>query len=134
MDAAVLVFDGDCGFCAWAIDRVKAWDARGSVRPVTMQSDEGERLLRDVEPVARAASWHMVLPNGSVRSAGRAVEPLLLLLRGGRGPAAVVRRFPRTTDRLYAWAARNRMGLGRLVGVGGAATCSVPERAENRPR
>jgi predicted DCC family thiol-disulfide oxidoreductase YuxK len=134
MAAAVLIYDGDCGFCTWAVDRIEAWDRPRSVRRVPMQSDEGERLLRSVEPGARAASWHLVLPDGRVRSAGRAIEPLLRLLPRGRAPAALVRLFPEPTDRLYAWVARHRAVLGRLVGVKGAATCSVREGAKTQSR
>jgi predicted DCC family thiol-disulfide oxidoreductase YuxK len=63
----------------------------------------------------RAASWHLVEPDGRVKSAGAALPPLLRLLPGGRPLAAVFDRFPRATARGYRWVADHRSVLGRGV-------------------
>ncbi len=126
MKAAVLLYDADCGFCRWAISKILVWDRRRRLRPVALQDDEAALLLSDLDESERLASWHLVAPDGSIHSAGRAVGPLLRLLPWGSGPARIADGFPGGTDRLYRWAAGHRGSLGRLVG---ARACSVDPRA-----
>jgi predicted DCC family thiol-disulfide oxidoreductase YuxK len=53
----VLLYDGVCGFCNWAVQLVLAHDRRGTMRFSPLQSDFGEALrtrhpeLRDVDSV-----------------------------------------------------------------------------------
>jgi hypothetical protein len=48
-------------------------------------------------------------------SAGAAIPPALDLVRWGRVPAAIFRRFPAATERGYRWVAGHRTLLGRFV-------------------
>ena len=112
---SALLYDSDCGFCKWSLDKVLAWDRRRRLRPVAIQSAEGERLLAGMTEEERLASWHLVLPWGEVRSAGAAAEPLARLLPGGRPLAAAFAAFPGATDRGYRWVADHRSALARLV-------------------
>src|SRR3954453_38117 len=120
-DRAALLFDADCGFCRWATARLLRWDRSRRLRPVPLQSAEAEVLLTAVPVDLRAASWHLV-SDGRVRSAGRAVSPLLGMLPGGRAIAVVAEAFPAATDASYEWVARHRGLLGRIVGQ---KACSV---------
>jgi predicted DCC family thiol-disulfide oxidoreductase YuxK len=115
MTQATLLYDRDCGFCRWSLGKVLAWDRRGSVRPVAIQSPEGERLLEGMSEEERLASWHLVDGDGSVRSAGAAFPGLLRLLPGGSPLAGLTSRAPRATDRAYRWVAGNRSRWGKLV-------------------
>jgi predicted DCC family thiol-disulfide oxidoreductase YuxK len=119
---AKVLYDRDCGFCRWALDRVLAWD-RGRLRPVEIQSEEGQRLLATLPEEERLASWHLVTPAGELRSAGAAAAPLAVLLPGGRPLAAGFRRFPRTTERAYRWVAAHRDLMARLLRID--ATCAI---------
>lgn len=120
MSAAVLLYDADCGFCRWAVDKVLAWDRAGALRPVALQSPEADRLLPGLSEPTRMASWHLVI-DGSVYSGGTVAPPLLRLLPGGRPLATIAAAFPGLTERAYRLVARNRDGLGRLAG----ARCTV---------
>jgi len=123
-----ILYDADCGFCRWSVARILAWDRRGRLRPVALQSEEAEALLPGMGEAERMASWHLVPPGGRVYSGGAAAAPLLRLLPAARPAAAVAAAFPGVTDRLYRWAADHRDALGRLVG---ARACSVdPQRSE----
>jgi predicted DCC family thiol-disulfide oxidoreductase YuxK len=115
-----VLYDSDCGFCRWSLALVLARDTRRRLRPLPLDSAEADRLLSDLSPEARAASWHLVAPDGSRSSAGRAAPRLLALLSGGRAPAAVLAAVPRLTDRAYWWVADHRSWFSRLV----------PERAK----
>ena len=127
MPEAVLLYDSDCGFCRWSVDRVLAWDRRNRLRAVALQDPEADRLLPGIDPETKMGSWHLVL-NGRVYSAGAVVPPLLRLLPGGRALAAVSGAFPGTTERTYRWVSRNRDRFGRMAG----ARCEV-DPSRRRP-
>ena len=112
-----LLYDSDCGFCKWSLDKILLWDRRGRLRPVAIQSAEGQRLLSEVDPAARLDSWHLAGPGGELVSAGAGAAPLARLLPGGRPLAFVFERLPHVTDRAYRWVASHRGRLARLVGV-----------------
>jgi predicted DCC family thiol-disulfide oxidoreductase YuxK len=117
-----VLYDRDCGFCKWALDKILAWDRRSRLRPVAIQSDEGQRLLGEIPPERRLESWHLVT-DGEVRSAGAAAPRLLEALAGGRPLAALLRTFPRSTERAYGWVAGHRDLLARLLGID--ASCEL---------
>src|SRR5207245_9789881 len=45
LERGVILYDQDCGFCKWSLDKILAWDRSKRLRAVPIQSDEGERLL-----------------------------------------------------------------------------------------
>jgi predicted DCC family thiol-disulfide oxidoreductase YuxK len=110
-----VLYDADCGFCKWSLDKLLAWDRRRRLRPVAIQSAEGQALLAAIPEDERLASWHLALPTGEIRSGGAAAAPLVRLLPGGRPLAAVFEALPGITDRGYRWVADHRGTLARLV-------------------
>ncbi len=116
MYRAALLYDRDCGFCRWATGKLLAWDRRGRLRAVPLADPEAERLLPGMDRERRMASWHLVAADGRVRSAGRAVAPLLRLLPAGTPLAALAETFPGITDRLYDWTSGHRGRLGAFLG------------------
>lgn len=118
-----ILYDDDCGFCKWSLNKVLAWDQRRRLTPVAIQSERGQELLAEIPAAERLDSWHMVLPSGEVRSAGAAAAPLAELLPGARPLAFLFRSFPGLTARAYDLVAANRSRLGRLVGAD--AGCEV---------
>ena len=126
MAQAILLYDRDCGFCRWCLGKVLAWDRRGAVRPVAIQSEEGDRLLTGMPEEERLGSWHLIDAEGTVRSAGDAFPGLFRLLPGGAPLAGLISRAPRATDRAYRWVAANRSRWGKLV------TDGAKRRADRR--
>jgi predicted DCC family thiol-disulfide oxidoreductase YuxK len=114
MARATVIYDADCGFCKVCLAMLLAWDI-GALRPLPLGTPEADRLLADLSPAQRNASWHLVDEAGRRNSAGAALAPALSLLPGGRIPAALVARAPRITERGYRWVADNRGFLGRFV-------------------
>ena len=112
---SLVLYDADCGFCRWSLAGVLAWDRHRRVRPVAIQSAEGQRLLDDVSEAQRLSSWHLVGPDGQLHSAGTAAAALLRTLSGGTPLAALLERFPSATEGGYAWVAAHRGRLGRLI-------------------
>ena len=97
-----MLYDDECGFCKWSLDKLLAWDRHRRLHPVAIQSAEGRRLLAGMTEDERLASWHLVVPSGEVRSGGGAAAPLARLLPGGRPLAALFEAFPRATERATA--------------------------------
>ena len=124
---SALLYDEDCGFCRWSLNKILAWDRDERLRPVAIQSEEGSRLLAPIDPDARLDSWHLLRPDGKLFSAGAAAEPLARMLPGGRPLAAVLAAFPGVTERAYGFVARHRSRLARLLHVD--ANCQVRSRA-----
>jgi predicted DCC family thiol-disulfide oxidoreductase YuxK len=123
MSQSVVLYDGDCGFCRWSVDKVLAWDRARRVRAVPIRSDEGDRLLAALEPAARLASWHLVAADGRLYSAGAAAEPLARLLPGGRPLAALFGAFPGLTARAYGFVSDHRDVWARILRID--AGCEV---------
>ena len=129
MSGTVLLYDSDCGFCRWSVDKVLAWDRRRTLRAVALQDPEADVLLPGMDEAQRMASWHLIAADGRVFSAGAAAPPLLRLLPGGRAPATLLAAFPPLTNRAYRLVARNRDRLGRLMGQ---SACEVDPRRRDR--
>ena len=131
MTSATVIYDSDCGFCKVCLAVLLAWDRAGrkrgergrpspgdALRPLPLGAAEADRLLADIPPEDRASSWHLVLDDGTLSSAGAGLAPALRLLPGGRVPAAVFAHFPGATERGYRWVAGHRTFLGRFVPAG----------------
>jgi predicted DCC family thiol-disulfide oxidoreductase YuxK len=129
----IVLYDEDCGFCRWAVDRLLRFDRRDELEAVPIQSAEGADLLASMTPDEQLESWHVRSPDGRVWSAGRAVPVALRLLPGGKGLASAAARFPRALDRLYGFVAQNRSTLGRLVGARACAVDPAAPSAGGRP-
>ena len=113
--AVTVLYDRDCGFCRWSVGRLLAWDRGGRLRPVAIQSEEGDRLLADLAADQRLASAHAIDAAGRRTSGGDALAPVAEVLPGGRPLAAVARRAPRLARAGYDAIAARRPLLGRLV-------------------
>jgi predicted DCC family thiol-disulfide oxidoreductase YuxK len=121
-DQLAVLYDSDCGFCKWALDKILAWDRRRRLRPVAIQSEEGQGMLAGIAPERRLDSWHLVTSD-QVKSAGAAAPDLFRELPGGRPLAALLRTFPRMTDRAYRWVAGHRDLLARMLRID--ASCQL---------
>ena len=120
----VVLYDADCGFCTWVVDRIASRVASGSIEIVPLQAGRADDLLAGrVDERAKWESWHFVEPDGGLYSGGEAVPRVLRYVRGGRTIGRLAGRFPRATDAAYRFTARNRDRLGRVVR---ADRCRVP--------
>jgi predicted DCC family thiol-disulfide oxidoreductase YuxK len=113
--AVTVLYDLDCGFCRWSMGRLLAWDRAGRVRPLAIQSVEGQRLLADLTPQQRLASAHAIDAAGRRTSGGDALAPIAAVLPGGAPLAALGRRAPGLARAGYRAVAGRRSQLGKLV-------------------
>jgi predicted DCC family thiol-disulfide oxidoreductase YuxK len=131
--AVTVLFDRDCGFCRWSVGKLLAWDRAGRLRPVAIQSDEGQRLLADLPPAEREASAHAVDAAGRRTSGGDAIAPVADALTGGRPLAALARRVPRLARAAYRAVADRRSWLGKLVSDAAKARADARIAAREPP-
>jgi predicted DCC family thiol-disulfide oxidoreductase YuxK len=136
-DAALLVFDGDCGFCARSVRAIQRW-----VRPVSVsfqpwQSLDLAALELTEDQVNAAVQWCVPAADGPdagrllARASGAAA--IGHVLRRGRGPwpvVGVLLALPPVSwlaAVVYRLIARNRHRM-----PGGTAACALPshDRAE----
>jgi predicted DCC family thiol-disulfide oxidoreductase YuxK len=111
----LVLYDSDCGFCRTVLAVILSADRARRLRPLALGTEEADRLLADLTPEQRDASWHLVSPDGQRESAGAAGAPLLRLLPGGGLPAAVLAKVPQRTQRTYEWVADHRSTFGRWI-------------------
>lgn len=116
-NAGKVLYDADCGFCRWSLAKLLAWDRRGRLRPVAIDSDEGRRLLAGMSEEERISSWHLVV-DGHRHSAGAALGPLLRMLPLGGPLARLSEALPGASRRGYAFVADHRGAFGRLIPAG----------------
>jgi predicted DCC family thiol-disulfide oxidoreductase YuxK len=113
MTAPSIVYDPDCGFCRVCVAVVLRWDRDRRLRPVSLASTDGIERLPGMPEGERMASWHLVLPDGAVHSAGAAFSPLFRLLPGGAPLARLTDRFPEAAERGYRFVADHRTAFGK---------------------
>jgi predicted DCC family thiol-disulfide oxidoreductase YuxK len=128
--AVTVLYDRDCGFCRWSIGRLLAWDRAQRLRPVAIQSAEGQRLLADLTPERRLASAHAIDAAGRLASGGDAIAPIAAVLPGGGPLAALGRRAPALARAGYRAVAGRRSAFGKLIS--GAARARADERITRR--
>ncbi len=127
----VLLYDADCGFCRWSLDKILARDRDRRIRAVPLQSAEADALLPGMSREKKMASWHLVTPDGTVHSAGDAFAPLMELLPRGGAMAKAAKVSPAVTGAAYRLVARNRTRFGRLLG---AQKCAVDPSARTKAK
>ena len=126
MGETTLVFDGDCGFCTWSVDRTKKW-IRPRARILPWQRADLVALGLTEEQCQLAVQF--VSADGDVRSGGRAVaatlrdspQPWPLL-----GRLAEVPGLAQLVDALYRLIAANRYRL-----PGSTPACALPDLAKS---
>jgi predicted DCC family thiol-disulfide oxidoreductase YuxK len=110
-----VLYDAECNICKTITETLLTWDRAGRLRPVAIQSEEGDRLLAAIPAEDRLKSFHLVAPNGEVVSAGPALADLFRKLPGGRPLARLLELSPGATNGGYEWVAQNRVRLSRLI-------------------
>ena len=115
-DRAILIYDGDCGFCRQTVAMVSKWDREGRLTLIPFQDQARVAAFRIPLP-ALAAAMHLVLPDGRVLAGADAAADLLRLLPGKRWLAGIF-ALPGVLPlarHVYRWIARQRHCLVRGV-------------------
>lgn len=81
-ERVTLIYDGECGLCRRAVDRVRAWDRSDGFTYIAFQDPAVGRF--GIALPALAAAMHLVLPDGRVFAGADAVPEILRRLPGKR--------------------------------------------------
>jgi predicted DCC family thiol-disulfide oxidoreductase YuxK len=112
----LILYDRDCGFCRWSLAWLLRWDRRRALTPVALQDPLSDRLLADLAPEARKASWHLITPAGGRVSGGIAIASLLRLMPAGAPLGRLFGAFPAATERGYGFVDRHRGAFSSRIG------------------
>jgi predicted DCC family thiol-disulfide oxidoreductase YuxK len=128
----VLLYDGDCALCSWAVRTALRWDRRRTLEFASLHGAAAERLLRDAPPGIRTAdSLIWIEPGPTPRYLIRSDGALALAhyLGGWFALAGLLRAVPRPVrDWGYDMIARKRFDW-----FGTSRACVLPS-SEDRPR
>ena len=111
----IVLWDRDCGFCAFMLSLMLRADSKRVLRPAVIQGPEGEKWLAAMPAEQRLATFHAVDAGGRVTSGGEALTVLLRELPAARPLAALTGAAPGVTDRAYTWVAANRPLLSKPI-------------------
>jgi len=114
-EPALLLWDGDCGFCSRSVEWVKRRDTRGAIRAVPYQEAPSPPMTPELR-AACSRAVHLLTPEGRVLRAGRAC--LEVLRRIGYPFWATLGSIPPlvwAVELGYWLVARNRMLASRFL-------------------
>ena len=122
----LLLFDGVCNLCNASVDLVMRNDSKRRFRFASLQSDVGQRILRDQGFSQTEFESVIYVRNGVLHTKSGAALRIAARLDGLWPILAVFLLIPPfLRDPVYAWIARNRYAW-----FGKRETCRVPTDEE----
>lgn len=93
MPSTTLIYDSDCGFCPWLLAKLLAWNWRGVLRPVALETEEAIACLPGCRTSARwrHSIWWAPMAGSVQQDRLRSGVPLL---PGGTTLASLAERAP----------------------------------------
>ncbi len=122
MSRAVLIYDGDCGFCRGGKDWIERNAVEGAFEFLPCQSDERRSRFPLVPEEACMGAMQLVLPDGKVLAGDKAIPEILSRLKRWRW-LSVLFKIPGVSllaPHVYGWVAKNRYRI----------SCFLPEGSE----
>ena len=128
----VLLYDGDCALCSWAVRTALRWDRRRTLQFASIQGPAGQQLLADAPAAIRDADsliWLEPGPQPRYLIRSDAALALAHYLGGWAELACVMRLMP------HAWrdAGYNAVARRRIQWFGPSRSCVLPP-PHDRPR
>jgi predicted DCC family thiol-disulfide oxidoreductase YuxK len=109
---AVLVFDGECGFCTRALGWIRLLDAHSRLTTLPLQAPGAPERVGSTRAACKETLHTLV--EGELRTGAAAVNAAVSVALGRRWPLRLYARTADLQERVYGWVARNR---GRLPGI-----------------
>ncbi|MCG6188397.1 thiol-disulfide oxidoreductase DCC family protein [Maribellus maritimus] len=127
MKYPLIIFDGVCNLCNGAVDFVLSRDYQKQFRFVTLQSEAGEKVLRELQIPAETDSVILYWKKELFTESEAALEIVRLLPAPWKW--AVVFKFipKKPRDKIYRWIAKNRYRW-----FGQKQTCRLPSPQEKQ--
>ena len=90
----ILAYDADCGPCTRFAHVVDSLDKSEIIDFISIILADQKGLLDRIPPPLRYKSFHLILPNGEVKSGSEALVELIAILPGGKIVSPIVNYFP----------------------------------------
>jgi predicted DCC family thiol-disulfide oxidoreductase YuxK len=90
----ILAYDTDCGSCTRFAHAVDSLDKSEIIDFISIILADQKGLLDRISPPLRYKSFHLILPNGEVKSGSEALVELIAILPGGKIISPIVNYFP----------------------------------------
>ncbi|MFL6355545.1 MAG: thiol-disulfide oxidoreductase DCC family protein [Nitrososphaeraceae archaeon] len=90
----ILAYDADCGPCTRFAHVVDSLDKSEIIDFISIILADQKGLLDRISPPLRYKSFHLILPNGEVKSGSEALVELIAILPGGKIISPIVNYFP----------------------------------------
>ena len=90
----ILAYDTDCGSCTRFAHVVDSLDKSEIIDFISLTLADQKGLLDRISPPLRYKSFHVILPNGEVKSGSEALVELIAILPGGKIISPIVNYFP----------------------------------------
>ena len=122
-DANIVIFDGICNLCSYAVDFITARDSGKVFTFVPMQSPRGQEFLRRHGVSVDRVDTFLLIGSGGTLVRSDAAIAIAAELRRPWNLLTVLRYVPRPVrDWVYSVVARNRYSW-----FGKRATCKLPD-------
>ena len=90
----ILAYDTDCGSCTRFAYVVDSLDKSEIIDFISIILADQKGLLDRISPSLRYKSFHLIFPNGEVKSGSEALVELIAVLPGGKIISPIVNYFP----------------------------------------
>ena len=106
-----LLYDEDCALCLRFQKAIKEMDSAGRIEPVGFHDRRIPEIVPHLKPEELVNNFHLVFPDGSVKSGSQALPDLLSLLPSLRFVGWILKTVPGTqkfSDLIYRWISKAR--------------------------
>ena len=90
----ILAYDANCGPCTRFAHMVDSLDKSEIIDFISLTLADQKGLLERISPPLRYKSFHLIFPNGEVKSGSEALVELIAILPGGKIISPIVNYFP----------------------------------------
>jgi predicted DCC family thiol-disulfide oxidoreductase YuxK len=90
----ILAYDTDCGACTRFAHVVDSLDKSEIIDFISIILADQKGLLDRISPPLRYKSFHLIFPNGGVKSGSEALVELIAIIPGGKIVSPIVNYFP----------------------------------------
>jgi len=117
LQKAVLIYDGECPVCQKTIAWIRENMRKDAFEMIPCQSSEARRRFPSVEQVVCMQAMQLILPDGRILAAEKALPEILKRLKR-YGPAAALFNLPGSevlSRSFYRWFADNRYDIADIL-------------------
>ncbi len=110
-----LLYDEDCSLCVKFQRGIHRFDRRNRIETMGFHDPRIKTIVPTMTQEELFGNFHLVLPDGSVKSGNRALPDLLKILPGWKWAGWLLQHLPPVqwlSDRVYLWIARQKTRTG----------------------